>query len=136
MVWTRRKADAQDLRDRALVVLDNAGEPVARIADMLLVSVSYVSRVLSRRRLTGESAARPQRCHVSFKLLGLQQSDPRVGGTPSRCDNRGSAALVAGDARRIRQHDPGAEDLGADGSRGQGAIALPLTSEAQHVTHM
>ena len=36
------------------------------------MSVSYVSKVLSRRRLTGETAARPQRCHVAPKLAGLQ----------------------------------------------------------------
>lgn len=33
-----------------------------------MTSVSYVSKVLTRRRLTGEIAARPQRCHVPPKL--------------------------------------------------------------------
>jgi hypothetical protein len=47
------------------------GEPVGRIAVMLRVSVSYVSKVLSRRRLAGQKAARPQRCHVGPKLSGL-----------------------------------------------------------------
>ena len=38
---------------------------------MLRVSVSYVSKVLSRRRLTGQTQARPQRCHVVPKLSEL-----------------------------------------------------------------
>jgi transposase len=38
---------------------------------MLRVSVSYVAKVLSRRRLTGAKTARPQRCHVVPKLSGL-----------------------------------------------------------------
>jgi transposase len=38
---------------------------------MLRVSVSYVSKVLSRRRLTGQTQARPQRCHVVPRLSGL-----------------------------------------------------------------
>jgi transposase len=42
--------------------------PVGQIAERLSVSISYVSKVLSRRRLTGERAARPQRCHVPRKL--------------------------------------------------------------------
>ena len=38
---------------------------------MLRVSVSYVSKVLSRRRLTGQTPARAQCCHVVPKLSGL-----------------------------------------------------------------
>ena len=38
---------------------------------MLRVSESYVSKILSRRRLTGQKTARPQRCHVAPKLSGL-----------------------------------------------------------------
>jgi transposase len=47
------------------------GEPVGRIVTALRVSVSYVSTVLSRRRLTGQTMARPQCCHVAPKLSGL-----------------------------------------------------------------
>ena len=42
-----------------------------QVAEQLLVSVSYVSKVLSRRRLTGEVSARPQRCHLPLKLAGV-----------------------------------------------------------------
>ena len=67
MAWKSGKPYAQDLRDRVLMAADEA-IPVGQIAERLSVSISYVSKVLSRRRLTGERAARPQRCHVPRKL--------------------------------------------------------------------
>jgi transposase len=69
MLWRRGRAYAQDLRERVFAASD-AGAPVGRIAKTLLVSVSYVSKVLGRRRRTGETTARPQRCHVPRKLAG------------------------------------------------------------------
>ena len=71
MVWRRGKADSHDLRERVFALADE-GYGVCEAAEQLLVSVSYVSKVLSRRRLTGEVAARPQRCHVLPKLIDLQ----------------------------------------------------------------
>jgi transposase len=70
MLWRRGKSYSQDLRERVFASADD-GEPVGRIAAMLRVSVSYVSKVLSRRRLTGQTAALPQRCHVVPKLVDL-----------------------------------------------------------------
>lgn len=70
MLWRRGKSYSQDLRERVFAAADD-GEPVGRIATMLRVSISYVSKVLSRRRLTGQTEARPQRCHVAPKLSGL-----------------------------------------------------------------
>jgi transposase len=70
MLWHRGKPYSQDLRERIFAAADE-GEPVGRIATLLRVSVSYVSKVLSRRRLTGQTQARPQRCHVVPKLSGL-----------------------------------------------------------------
>jgi hypothetical protein len=67
MLWQRGRAYSQDLRDRVFAAAD-AGTPVGQIADMLLVSGSYVSKVLIRRCQTGETAARPQCCHVPAKL--------------------------------------------------------------------
>ena len=67
MAWKRGRAYAQDLRDRVFMAAD-AASPVGRIAEALSVSISYVSKVLSRRRRTGEIAAKPQRCHVPRKL--------------------------------------------------------------------
>jgi hypothetical protein len=37
----------------------------------IVKTASYVSKVLSRRRLTGQTQARPQRCHVVPRLSGL-----------------------------------------------------------------
>ena len=70
MLWYRGKAYSQDLRERVFAAADE-GEPVGRIASLLRVSVSYVSKVLSRRQVSGETTARPQRCHIAPKLSGL-----------------------------------------------------------------
>jgi transposase len=70
MLWTRGKAHTQDLRERVFAAAD-AGLSVGRIAETLFVSVSYVSKVLTRHRRTGERTARPQRCHVPRKLSDL-----------------------------------------------------------------
>lgn len=70
MLWHRGKAYSQDLRDRVFAAADD-GEPVGQIASLLRVSISYVSKALSRRKLTGETTARPQRCHVTPRLSGL-----------------------------------------------------------------
>ena len=69
MLYRRGKAYSQDLRERVFAA-DDSGMRVGQIAAMLLVSVSYVSKVLSRRRLSGERTARPQRGHVPAKLTG------------------------------------------------------------------
>jgi transposase len=73
MLWRRGKAYSQDLRERVFAEADE-GARVGQIAVLLRVSVSYVSKVLSRRRISGETAARPQRCHVSPKLRSLHEA--------------------------------------------------------------
>ncbi len=70
MQWRRGKAYSQDLRERVFALCD-AGDAVGEIAEALRVSVSYVSKALSRRRDTGETSAHAQWCHVAPKLLGL-----------------------------------------------------------------
>ena len=70
MQWRRGRAYSQDLRERVFALCD-AGDAVGEIANALCVSVSYVSKALSRRRDTGEISARPQRCHVPPKLFGF-----------------------------------------------------------------
>ena len=70
MLWQHGKAYPQDLRERVFAHAE-AGMPVGGIARILLVSSSYVSKVLSRRRETGERSARAQRCHVPPRLAGL-----------------------------------------------------------------
>jgi len=73
MLWRRGKAYSQDLRERVLAAADE-GQRVGQIAGMLRVSVSYVSKVLSRRQRTGVTTALPQRCHVPRKLAGLRDA--------------------------------------------------------------
>jgi transposase len=73
MLWRRGKAYSQDLRERVFAAADE-GQRVGQIAAMLRVSVSYVSKVLSRRRQTGMTTALPQRCHVPRKLAGLEDA--------------------------------------------------------------
>lgn len=67
MLWRKGKAHGQDLRERVFASADG-GTGVCETARRLFVSSSYVSKVLARRRRTGETAARPQRCHVPAKL--------------------------------------------------------------------
>ena len=73
MLWRRGKAYSADLRSRVLAAADE-GARVGQIAARLRVSVSYVSKVLSRRYRTGETAARPQRCHLTPKLAALHEA--------------------------------------------------------------
>jgi transposase len=54
MLYQPGKAYSQDLRERVFVASDE-GEQVGEIAELLRVSVSYVSKVLKRRRTTGET---------------------------------------------------------------------------------
>src|ERR1700674_5299699 len=70
MLWRRGKPYSQDLRERVFAAADDS-EPVGRIAKLLRVSVSYVSKVLSRRRQTGQTTARAQRGHVPLRLADL-----------------------------------------------------------------
>jgi transposase len=70
MLFRKGRAYSQDLRERVFTLAD-AGDSVGEVAEALCVSISYISKVLSRRRETGERSARPQRCHVPPKLLGL-----------------------------------------------------------------
>lgn len=73
MLFQRGKAYSQDLRERVFAAADE-GVPVGRIAMTLRVSVSYVSKVLSRRRLTGVTTALPQVCHVAPRLGGVMEA--------------------------------------------------------------
>ena len=67
MAWRRGQAYSQDLRSRVLASADE-GDRVGAIAAQLRVSVSYVSKVLTRRERTGIATARPQRGQWRAKL--------------------------------------------------------------------
>ena len=73
MLWERGKAYSQDLRERVFAEAGDGAE-VGEIATILRVSVSYVSKVLDRRRRTGETTARPQRCQLKPKLAALYEA--------------------------------------------------------------
>ncbi len=61
MLWQLGKPYLQDLRARVLAAADDS-DRVGEIAVLLRVSVVYVSKVLSRRRLTGETPALSHAC--------------------------------------------------------------------------
>jgi len=67
MLYQPGKAYSQDLRERVFVASDE-GEQVGEIAELLRVSVSYVSKALMRRRTTGETTVRSGRGHKPPKL--------------------------------------------------------------------
>ena len=50
------------------------GAPVGWIAKGLRVNVSYVSKLLSRRRQTGQTTARAQWCHLPPRLADLHSA--------------------------------------------------------------
>jgi len=77
MLWQRGKAYSQDLRARVFAAADD-GEPVGRIAALLRVSVSYVSKVLSRRQRTGQTMAclNAVTCRAGWTLC-MGRSRPR-----------------------------------------------------------
>ena len=70
MLYQSGKPYSQDLRERVFAASDE-GDRVGEIAELLRVSVSYVSKVLTRRRTTGETTARAQRNRVTPKLAPL-----------------------------------------------------------------
>lgn len=67
------KPYSQDLRERVFAASDE-GDRVGEIAELLRVSISFVSKVLLRRRGTGETTARPQRNHMTPKLAPLYEA--------------------------------------------------------------
>ena len=73
MSWRRGQPHSQDLRDRVLAAVDE-GVAVAAVAKLFKVDRSYLYKVLARRRLTGETAARPQRCHMAHKLTPYHEA--------------------------------------------------------------
>jgi 'Paired box' domain len=70
MSWRRGKSYAQDLRDQVFALADD-GLGVTATARQLRVTPSYVSKVLSRRRATGETTARRPDCASGALALRL-----------------------------------------------------------------
>lgn len=73
MSWRRGQSYSQDLRERALALVDR-GMGAYAVAALLEVSVSWIYKALARRRESGETSARPQCNHVPAKLAGLHDA--------------------------------------------------------------
>ena len=73
MLYQPGRPYSQDLRERVFAASDE-GDRVGEIAELLRVSVSFVSKVLARRRSTGETRARPQCNRVTPKLAPLHDA--------------------------------------------------------------
>jgi transposase len=67
MAWKSGRSYSQDLRDRVLAAVDG-GMAVYKAAPLFRVSVSYIYKALARRRASGETTARPQRCSMTPRL--------------------------------------------------------------------
>ena len=67
MLYQRGVAYSQDRRERVFAASDD-GDRVGEVAELLRVSVSYVSKALTRRRTTGETTVRAGRGHKPPKL--------------------------------------------------------------------
>jgi transposase len=61
------KPYSQDLRERVIATVDS-GTRICAAARLFLVSVSYVSKVVGRQRMTGETTARRGRAGRKPKL--------------------------------------------------------------------
>jgi transposase len=70
---TMGKPYSQDLRERVIATVDS-GTRVCAAARLFLVSVSYVSKVVDRRRTTGETTARVGRAGRKPKLAPHDQA--------------------------------------------------------------
>ena len=125
MLWRRGKSYSQDLRDRVFAAADD-DEPVGRIAVMLRVSVSYVSKVLPRRRVTGQTQARPQRCHVAPKLAGLHAA------ILAQVTNRPDATIAELRAWLLETHEVSA----STGLMNKTLAALDLTFKKNRSTQL
>jgi hypothetical protein len=100
VLFRRGKPYSQDLRERVFAAADEGGK-VGQIARLLRVSVSFVSKVLSRRRESGETTARPQRC-------ASHGSAPRPRFPPIRAVRQIMSRLLQLDqlAQFLPWHDP------------------------------
>jgi hypothetical protein len=75
MSWRPGQAYSQDLRERVLAAVDG-GMAVREAAPLFRVSIAFIYKARIRRRLTGETTARPQRCHLEPLHHDLLESPP------------------------------------------------------------
>jgi transposase len=78
---------SQDLRDRVISAIDDGGEAY-EIASLFNVSVSYIYKILARRRTTGETTARSQRHGPPAEAQPVRQGIARASGNSAGHDHR------------------------------------------------
>lgn len=89
------KPYSQDLRERVIATVES-GTRVCATARLFLVSVSYVSKVIGRRRASGEATARVGRAGRKAKLAAHDEAlRARVAADPDATLEELQAWLVA-----------------------------------------
>lgn len=73
MAWRSGQSYSADLRERVLAAVDG-GLPAMAAAERFGVSLSYIYKVLTRRRVSGETTARLQRNQQEFKLAAHHEA--------------------------------------------------------------
>ena len=94
------------LRERVLSAVDG-GMAVREAAVLFRVSISYIYKATIRRRLTGETIARPQRCHVSQKLTAYYDAIRARVFARSQSDRTGLCKAQGAAAKGRRTHSRG-----------------------------
>ena len=103
MTWRSGQPYSQDLRERILSAVD-AGMAVREAAPLFRVSISYIYKAMIRRRVTGETMARAQRCHVSQKLAAYHDAiRQRVSAQPDATLDELRAWLLASHGVSVSQ---------------------------------
>ena len=94
------KPYSQDLRERVIATVDS-GTRVCAAARLFLVSVSYISKVVDRRRTTGETTARVGRVGRKPKLAPHDQA---IGARVAACPDATLEELQAwlADERKVK----------------------------------
>ncbi len=93
MLFRKGQAYSQDLRERVFALSD-AGHRVGEIAEALCVSISYVSKALSRRDVPG--TLKSARHHASNRQVITLET-----GTPSRSKSAPDHAAIRHVFRRL-----------------------------------
>ena len=73
MAWRSGQSYSADLRERVLAAVDG-GLPAMAAAERFGVSLSYIYKALTRRRVSGETTARLQRNQQEFKLAAHHEA--------------------------------------------------------------
>ena len=105
------EAHRQDLRERVIAAMDGDGEAY-KLAPLFRVSVSYIYKVLGRRRSTGETTARRW-----------------AGGAKAQAGRAGRSAVPAR-GRSARRHAGRAPGMALERARGDSEHWLPVEAAA------